>query len=777
MNILKKSFHILGLLCCAFILQNCNPIDQDAALPLSVGWTSCLSKDGVISLGWTSEGGRSGHSYLLLRSDSGNDWLPEDGEVYSDGDAAVPGLIYSGTDQIYTDSAVNTGGVYYYTLFAADGDLKYSAPADITLSPGIDGISAVEPPLLKHIKQISYYIELAWQDCGEGAAGFIIAKSEAPIDWNPEHGRTYAAGDPAGTAEILWTGGTCSYTDTDAVNGREYYYKIFAYNRDFLYSSGLHGRLLFDSADGASVSRVPRIENYIIYYGELTSEAINTAKRYDLAIIHPNNAPITREQVRQIQRGQDASDPSDDVLVVAYVAVGEDLRTTKFFPYDPDNPEKEPDYAAMLADARFVRNAIGPRVDPRGPTPDGGTLEYHYSIGTESPAGTSFASYYLDDNNLDGMPDYNKYWGGAFVNAGDPLWFQEVDRMRRSDDGVCGLQELLTTTAGLGLGVDGVFMDALDTFAPNSWTDGSSPVQTEFEWTAPGFTDFLMRVKEKYPDKIVIQNRALYFFRPGSVQQYLKFTTRQYIDFLFFESFRLNSDDQEYINERDFRDNLYNYAPPILAEASRADGFQVLSLGYVEGPSTSLKDALNSGTDNQMLIDDMTIAEGLGFRHYLSSISVDNLNTYVLDRQAPTDTAAPVWSSVYNKNGGQTPPGEPDPHYGLQKADTPGAGCIRVYWDIVLDKNPVDYYLYYDTVPLDFDNNPGLDGIRRIKLRPQMPDNYRDRLPPMTDGIYPFFDEVAGFPPGTYHLCIRAVDRSAGRNMDRNQSTLYQTVN
>ncbi len=44
-----------------------------------------------------------------------------------------------------------------------------------------------------------------------------------------------------------------------------------------------------------------------------------------------------------------------------------------------------------------------------------------------------------------------------------------------SPDRLFGLDELLTTWAGRGLGCDGVFLDTLDTAAPNSYTDGTSP--------------------------------------------------------------------------------------------------------------------------------------------------------------------------------------------------------------------------------------------------------------------------------------------------------------
>ncbi len=774
----RKLVYTLFILIFILSLSDCpNPVTKLNS-PLILNWTSYEEINGTIKLSWTSSGGVPEHSYVLQRLSAESDWLPENGVQYSATDTTIPGLIYCGTEQSYTDSSIVRGEVYIYRLFVADGDLFYSDPITITIT--IDNeISVIEAPVLKHIRQIDYYINLSWKEAGKDTLGYMIVKSNSPIEWNPEHGTAYSPGNMISNVSILWTGRETSYNDTDVVNGQVYYYKIFAYNADYLYSVGLQCELKFETQATLEFKRFPWVDNYMIYYGPLDKDAINTAKKYDLVIIHPNNGNITRDQVRQIQLGLDTSDPSDDVLVIAYVAVGEDLRTTKFY------IDETPDYDAMLADKRFVRNGIGPRVDPRGPMPDGGELVCNYGIGDPSPGiveGKEFASYYLDDNDMvngvnngngDGKPDFNPSWRAAFVNAGDPLWFHEVDEMLYERDGIYGLQELLTTTEGRGLGVDGVFLDAMDTCAPNGWTDKNSAVQTEFEWTAPGFTDFIRRFKEKYPDKIVVQNRAVFMFRSGFLQQYLKYTTRPYIDFLLFESFRLNSSSFEDYNEQFYCDNRYNYAPPILAEATREDGFQVLSLGYAEGPNgISMKSSLDNGTYNELLIEDIKVTHNIGFRHYLSTRMVTHINNYVLDWADWDDTDPPVWSSVYNANSYQSPPGPPDPRPGLLKVESLGGGSIRVYWDIALDKYPVDYYLYYDTSPLPFATNPKLEGINRVKLSLKMPDDYRTFIGPMTDTVYPFCDDIDLTPEKTYYLCIRAIDQSPNRNMDSNQSTL-----
>lgn len=768
------SFLIISII---IILTGCPSPSTGVTLPLTVSWTSFEEENGAIILSWTSEGGTEGHNYLLQKLTSESEWLPEDGISYSGRDSEVPDLLYAGSEKTYTDSSITTGTVYNYRLFAADGGLSYSDPKTLTITLNAGEVSAVQAPLLRSIEQKNYYVNISWEETDVNTSGYIIAKSETPIDWTPENGTSYSSGQNVDNASILWIGSGESCNDTDVQGGRTYYYKIFAYNAVHLYSAGLQSMLLFETESELLNERFPWVDNYIIYYGELTSEAINTAKNYDLAIIHPNNSAVTRDQVRRIQLGLNPGDPDDDVLVVAYVAVGEDLRTYGLY----KKGDSEPRYDEMRDDDRFVRNGIGPRVDPRGPSEDGDVLEYDNSIGNISPGFTEnygFASYYLDDNDTvegipDGKPDFNESWRCAFVNAGDPLWFQEVDQMQSAADGICGLQELLTTTTGKGLGVDGIFMDALDTCAPNNWTPTTNKYHTKFEWTAPGYADFIMRLKEKYPDKIVVQNRAVFLFRSGFKQKYLKYTTRPYIDFLMFESFRLNSDTSEGYSEEHYNDNRYNYAPPILAEAGREDGFQVLSLGYavsnINESSDPLASALNSGASNPSLIEDITVTQNIGFRHYLSNTQVAHLNTYVMDKGDLTDNSPPAWTSIYNINSLDAP----TPRWGLLAADSPRDGVIKVYWDVAQDKYGVDYYLYYKTSPFDFDGNSQMEGIPRIKLSPRMPKDYRDQIETMSSDIYPFYDEVEGFTHGQeYHLCIRAVDRSTNRNMDTNISNL-----
>ena len=251
-------------------------------------------------------------------------------------------------------------------------------------------------------------------------------------------------------------------------------------------------------------SAIDNLEHYMIYYGALNDEVIETAKTYQLMIIHASNGDVTREQVRAIQNGVNPEDTDDDVLVISYISVGEDVRTYGLSSDD------------MLADPRFIEDGTGPRVDPRDGAPydDGADIPVDIDkLGSSSTGGDGFASYYLDDNDMNGVPDKNSEWGQCFVNAGDPLWFETINNMELDGaDKASGLKEILSLNYGRSLGCDGVFLDTIDTCAPNSYTNETTVVnggvRTEFELTAPGFSDFISTLRDNYPNRIILQNRG-----------------------------------------------------------------------------------------------------------------------------------------------------------------------------------------------------------------------------------------------------------------------------
>lgn len=513
-----------------------------------------------------------------------------------------------------------------------------------------------------------------------------------------------------------------------------------------------------------------RVDHYFIDYGPLTPATLALAQTYQLAIVHPAAANITRAQILDLQDGVDPLDPSDDVLVLAYISVGEDLRTVGVTD------------TQMRAEARFVGDGSGPRVDPRGPDADGQSLLGIDPKGAASNGGGGFASWYLDDNSVDrsptqtgdGLPDRNSFFGGCFVNAGDPLWFDALDAMQMDGvDRVPGMRELLTLAYGRGLGCDGLFLDTIDTCAPNSYTDASSPNQSEFEWTAPGFRDFMQRLRTQYPTALVLQNRGLFLYDPRL--PHYAVNPRPFVDYLKFESYRLNSNSFEEFNPYFFADNKYDFTPKIMAEANRADGFRVLSLGYAEGPSVAMDRRTLIGQSTlglASLLEDIREAQDLaGFRHFLTDAGVQYPNTFVRDHASSVDTTPPVWTSTYNANvfPWPTPPAAPDPRVGVQDV-VPGADYAIVRWDVALDFHRVHYAVYYAPTPLDFVGDPELRAATRLVPEPEVGDGYFGGGPTS----YANQARIDGLQPGTtYYFCVRAFDEVG--NEEQNQVMLSAT--
>jgi endo-alpha-1,4-polygalactosaminidase (GH114 family) len=520
----------------------------------------------------------------------------------------------------------------------------------------------------------------------------------------------------------------------------------------------------------ASIDKIHDIEGikkskempYMIYYGKLDKKTIDMAKTYRLVIINPMTGNVTRSQVKEIQQGLNPDNPSDDVIVLGYISIGEDLRT--------GNLTDE----QMLQDKRFTGDGTGPRVDPRGPIPKSDkSLEGIEVLGKASPGagGDGYACWYLDDNNYDGKPDRNGIFKCAFVNAGDPAWFDIVNKMTMDgEDKVPGLAEILTLDTGRGLGCNGVFLDTIDTCAPNIYTDSNSANKTQFEWTAAGFSSFIEKVHKSYPNSLVLQNRGLFFFNPNLPHYKLAATPN--IDFLMFESYRLDSNTANEYNEAFFKDNKNNFMRKIMAEANRGKGFRVLSLGYAEGPPQfMLKETLMGQSKEGLSSLDKDIQEAqdiAGFSHYITDAALTLLNTFVKDHSDSTDSTPPSWSSTYNASV-NWPPDPPEPRVGIQQA-VPEKSAVTVRWDVALDKNRVKYALYYQTEPFDFKNDYKLSLAKRIVLDPQMGKDYSKGTGP---NVYPYEQKIEGLSSNQqYYFIIRAFDESATNNEEKNERVL-----
>jgi len=468
---------------------------------------------------------------------------------------------------------------------------------------------------------------------------------------------------------------------------------------------------------------------YLIYYGGWTSAQVDFARRnYRLVILDAHN--VSASQVAALRAGPDnILGTADDVLVLGYLSLGEDTR--------PGGP--------------FIGDREGPRVDPRNSDSEP-LASITNGLGLPSPGGTNYASYYLDTKaSPDGLPDRNPTYGGYYINAGAPAWWPILKGMTIAADGNAGLDELVTTNVGKGLGCDGVFLDTLDTCAPNSWGG------TTYEWTAPGMQGLIQRISTNYPARILMGNRGLFFFNPN-YKQYA-YTIRPYVNMVMFESYFNDSDNSTQITPS-FPDNKYDWAPKLNAEAGRPDGFNVVSLDYDHSPP------LPQSIINQSYQESMGIQ---GWTHYrtdptLTSAFNTNASAWLATN---ADTLPPVWDSTAAQSSSA-----PAPRVGIQEAAVDD-GSVTARWDVARDQTrPVWYNVYYAACTNAL-TTPGLDFASATRLphvTPALPAAYTNGTGP---GIYAYEYTINGLSNGVpYFVAVRAEDSASPSHEDTNSVTL-----
>ena len=276
---------------------------------------------------------------------------------------------------------------------------------------------------------------------------------------------------------------------------------------------------------------------FLIYYGDWDAAKIKYAKNYDLVILH-SYSNIDREMAQHIRNGKDnIPNTKDDIYVVAYISVGEEY----------PGP---------------VRNGNG-----RGPVTYKNGQLFYKNLGA--------ASYYLDAND-DGEVDVNGIWKSFYVNAADTSWH---NYLKKRDNGFDYINDTL--------GCDGFFLDTIDSATPGF----------KYDWMLEGMSTFIKKIRDWYPQKIIIANRGLFYFMENS--KAYPYTIRPYVNAVMFECFYTEWD-WEYnrgkLSPWFTKDNKPNVAPQINREAQKKDGFTVLCLDYLSQEQENYQEMLTSQT-------------------------------------------------------------------------------------------------------------------------------------------------------------------------------------
>lgn len=230
-------------------------------------------------------------------------------------------------------------------------------------------------------------------------------------------------------------------------------------------------------------------ETFSCYYGEITPEAVKELKDIHLLIVHPGDdrKNLSREKIQALR------DSGPGKTIVAYVSVGEDDEI-------PGGPPLKGQ-------------------DTSGPSYVDSNLQI-------KKAGNGYPAHYLDQKEFifdedgflkfgpdgkpilrkgqDGHPDENGVWGSFYVRTDEKAWKKHVF-------------QIMDEVAALG--VDGFFLDTVDTASP--WGD--------YGWTSAAMLELVEEIRERYPDKRIVANRGLFYLNQND--KYAKL-----IDAVLFES-------------------------------------------------------------------------------------------------------------------------------------------------------------------------------------------------------------------------------------------------
>jgi len=483
---------------------------------------------------------------------------------------------------------------------------------------------------------------------------------------------------------------------------------------------------------------------YLQYYGsDFSASNLQTIAQFDIVVLDPNVSTLTPAVVAYLQ--------SNGVkYVLGYISIGEQMPGTPVIQGNGDGP------------VFCTTNGTA-------------TITYESN---------DVASFYVDQtwsntvyvSQKNGHVDRNGTFGGAYVwPNSDWRWVLNTQRIggvagtSLSNMFVAGLAQIAGTRVSdtdanrtHNLGMDGFFLDTLDTAGPFTGV-GSYP------WAAQEMQNTVKFIHDTYTNKIVFANRGLFFYNPllvnsqFNIQPYA-YTIRPYVHADLFESYMLDSSTCDTRLNPYVNDDKYDYARKVNAEANRPDGFTMFCLDY----------QMNRGTNLYELAMNESVVSNGWLEYLCPDGSLATIGNYALTHPPPTDTAAPVWDSTANPGiaGGDTScpnsnslSANPTPARVGVQALTVGINPsdVTVHWDVAMDQTPpVKYNIYQSSDPsfatyvaysnVVFDTGDGW----------------------ATDPVNSFANQytIHELAAGTYYFRVRAQDSSAGAYEDANTVTL-----
>ncbi|MGD8641653.1 MAG: lytic polysaccharide monooxygenase, partial [Gammaproteobacteria bacterium] len=205
------------------------------------------------SLAWEYSG-TADLQTIILRSTSPIVDEPQDGQVlYENNIVGGSQVVYAGSGSQFVSTNLTAGQTYYYALYAYNGAGFYSEAVTVQ-STAEQVVNDNQPPA-----PVSAFdgipgdgnVELSWTNPTEDFYKVIILWDSNPIVVDPIVGTRYQPGDYVGTSRVVFNGLGSRATITEMINGETYYFRIYAHDGSFNYSTGTDSSVFLPS-DGVN---------------------------------------------------------------------------------------------------------------------------------------------------------------------------------------------------------------------------------------------------------------------------------------------------------------------------------------------------------------------------------------------------------------------------------------------------------------------------------------------------------------------------------------------
>ena len=498
------------------------------------------------------------------------------------------------------------------------------------------------------------------------------------------------------------------------------------------------------------LANITSSSKYLQYYGsDFSTSNLQVISQFDIVVLDPNASSVTPAAVAYLQ--------SNGVkYVLGYISIGEQMPGTPVLPGNGNGPVycttngtstivyESNNVASFYVDEAWS-NAVSAYVIRKN-----GTINRNGTFGGAYVWPNSDWCYVLNTQRVGGVP-------GTSLSNMFVAGLGQIAGARTSDS---------DTSRTHNLGMDGFFLDTLDTAGPFA-------VAGNYPWAAQEMQNTVSYIYSAYSNKVVFANRGLFFYNPMvvnsqfNVQPYA-YTIRPYIHAGLFESYMLDSSTCDTNLNPYVNDDKYDYAPKLNAEANRPDGFTMFSLDY----------QMNRGTNLYEFAMNQSVSSNGWVEYLCPDGSLATIGTYNLNHPRSADASAPVWSSTATlpQSGESTAcpnsdtlSANPTPaRVGVQSL-TAGAvpGEVVVHWDVAMDQTPPVKYNIYQSTDALFSTYTAYSNVVY-----QVGDGWSTDPTTYSANQY----TVSGLSFSTYYFRVRAQDSATPSHEDTNAVTLSITV-